>query len=603
MKKILSLLLALVMLLTGLAALAEGGDTVKLELNAARLPVYAADDPYLNGLNAGGGTLPVIVLPVKKSIQLQVTVTPKTVKNKKVELSADKEEIVRVKGNSLTGLKTGEAVLTIASVQDPSVTLQYRIIVIQPVTRITLTAPAKSVAIGNTMKLEPAYIPANATLQQVAWTSSDERIARVDGDGVVTGVKRGNARITATAADGSNIRANISVQVTQSAEQITLDKTELTIDAGRNVALKATVLPKDANNKKVVWSSSDERVATVTAAGRVNAVALGDCEITCASEEVGTVLAKAVVHVQQPVKKVTFGAVPAVYNGESAQLTWTVEPADATNPKLSFSSSNGKILTVSEDGTVTGVSGGEAFVNAVTTDGSKRQAKIKVKVMQHLTGVHMLRRVAYIDYGQTSSAGAVLEPAKAKNINSNMTWESGNPSVASVKQNARTPNKVDITGVSYGDTTIYGTTEDGGFRTSLLVWVGDWENSLKWQEGKFDARGNLRFSVKNVSDLNITSITLEMECFDFDGNPEPVNTKNGSNVVKVMYNKTLAPGKTTPDDGWKLIDYDRDYTNANGMAAIRVRIAEFQIDNDWVKLVRKNNRQMKITYDPHKVLH
>ena len=161
---------------------------------------------------------------------------------------------------------------------------------------------------------------------------------------------------------------------------------------------------------------------------------------------------------------------------------------------------------------------------------------------------------------------------------------------------------VDITGAAYGETEVYGTSEDGGFRTSIHVIVGDFENSLKWVEGKFDARGNLRFAVKNVSNLNITSITLEMECFDFDGKAEPVNKRNGSNTVRVVYNKTLAPGKTTSEDGWKPVDYDRDLVNTEGMAAIRVRIAEFQIDNDWVKTVRKNNRQAKITYNPHGVL-
>ena len=337
--------------------------------------------------------------------------------------------------------------------------------------------------------------------------------------------------------------------------------------------------------------------------GRIKAVALGDCEITCASEEIGTVQAKAVVHVQQPVKKVTFSPAPAVYNDETAQLTWTIEPENASNPKLTFVSSNEKILTVDENGVVTGVSGGEATVTATTTDGSRRQAKIKVKVMQHLTGVHMLRKTAYIDYGQTSSAGAILEPERAKNVNPNMTWESANPSVASVAQNKKAPNKVDITGVAYGDTEVYGTTEDGGFRTSIKVKVGDWENSLKWVEGKFDARCNLCFAVKNVSELNITSITLVMECFDFDGNPEPVNKRNGSNTVKVVYNKPLGPGRTTPEDGWKPVDYDRDLVIAEGIGAIRARIAEFVIEGDWVKTVRSGNRQMKITYNPHGVLH
>ena len=94
-----------------------------------------------------------------------------------------------------------------------------------------------------------------------------------------------------------------------------------------------------------------------------------------------------------------------------------------------------------------------------------------------------------------------------------------------------------------------------------------------------------------------------MECFDFDGNPEPVNKRNGSNIVKAVYNKPLASGRTTPEDGWKLVDYDRDLVIAEGIGAIRVRISEFQIDNDWVKTVRKNNRQARITYNPHGVLH
>ena len=601
MKKILISLLVLLMLCMSMAALAEG-DAIQLELNTAKTPVYAADDPYLNGLVADGNTLPVMILSVKKAVYLQVNVAPKTVKNKKVTLAVDNGEVVQVKGSNLTGLKPGEAVLTIASQQDPSVTVQYRVVVVQPVTRLSLTADAKSVAVGGTMTLTPAFVPDNATRKQVTWASGNEQIATVDANGVITGIKRGNVRITATAADGSNIRTNISITVTQSAEEIALEPAELTVDVGRSAVVKATVLPKDANNKKVVWSSSDETVAKVNASGRITAVSLGDCEITCASEENGTVQAKAVVHVLQPVTKVTLGEAPSVYNGESAKLTWTTEPANASNPTLKFSSANEKIATVSEDGTITGVSGGDVYITAVTTDGSNRQAKIKVKVWQHLTGVHMRRKVAYVEKGETATAGAVLEPEKAKNINPSMTWECDDPNIATVAQDKYSANKFRITGVNYGDTRITGTTEDGGFQDSILVRIGDWENTLKWVDGHFDARGNLLFSIKNVGDLNITSITLEMECFDFDGNPQKVNTKNGSNTVKVVYKKALKPGKTTSDNEWKPIDYDKAGVNANGLAAIRVRIAEFQIDNDWVKVVRKNNRKMKVTYDPHGVL-
>ena len=225
-----------------------------------------------------------------------------------------------------------------------------------------------------------------------------------------------------------------------------------------------------------------------------------------------------------------------------------------------------------------------------------------MSVWQHLTGVHIMRKVAYIDKGETASAGAVLEPEKIRNVNTNMTWESEDTSIATVVPDKYQSNRFRITGVSNGETTITGTTEDGGFQDSILVKIGNWTNSLKWVEGKFDARGNLRFKIKNVSSLNITGITLEMECFGFDGKPQKVNTKNGSNIVKVVYKKALKPGQTTPDDEWKPVNYDKAGVNMNGLAAIRVRISEFQIDHDWVKMVRKGNRRMKVTYDPHKVL-
>lgn len=601
MKKFLLPLLVLALLCVSMAALAENQGAITLEVKTAKLPVYAADDPYLAGFRAeAADDLPVLLLPVKKNVQLQTAVQPRTVKNKKTVLTVDSEELVQVRGNTLNGLKPGETVLTIASSEDPAVTLQYRVLVYQAANRISLTSPEKSVAVGQTVALTADFQPENTTLKQVAWTSSDEQIATVDENGNVTGVKRGNVRITAVAKDGSNIRANIGLQVVQNAEEIVLDKPEVTVDTGRTANLKATVLPKDANDKSVVWSSSDETVAKVNAQGRITGLGLGDCEIVCTSKVNGDVQAKATVHVQQPVKKITFGAAPAVYAGESGVLTWNIEPANASNQKLSFRSGNEKILKVSEDGTVTGVSAGETFVNAVSTDGSNRQAKIKVKVYQHVTGVHMKRRVAYVDPGQTSTAGAVIEPEK--NTNHNMTWVSDDPSVATVQPEAKQSNRVRITGVSRGETVVRGTTEDGGYQASIIVRVGDWEKALKWTEADFDGRGNLSFELQNTGSLNITSITIELEVYDSDGKlKKGMNTKNGSGVVKGVYRKTLGPGEYTRESQWKLVDYNKDLANQDGIAAIKVRVTEFQIDNDWVKTIRKN-RQPKAKYDPHRVL-
>ena len=591
MKKILISLLVMAALCISMTVLAEGNEAITVELNTAKLPVYAADDPCLDAYRADGAeenTLPVILVPVKKNLELRVTVLPKDLKNRKSILSVDNEEIARIRETILNTRNAGETILTIASALDPSVTVQYRVVVYQPVTRIAVTASDKEVAAGQTISLAASVLPEDAAVQEVTWASQDEKIAIVDENGNVTGVKRGNARITATAKDGSNIRASISIQVTQNAEEITLDKTELTVDAGRSAVLKATVLPKDTNNKNVVWTSSDENVARVNADGRVTGVALGDCEIVCTDKKTGTVQASAAVHVQQPVTKVMLGEAPVVYAGETARLTWTTEPANASNPAVTFKAGNEKVLTVSEDGTITGIKAGETWVTVMSTDGSNRQARIKIRVYQHVTGVHMKRNTAYIDLRTRSTTTAILEPDTA--TNHNMTWVSADPSIATVEPVKNQPQRISIYGVSEGVTVITGTTEDGGFQTSIPVLVGNWEKSLKIQDAQVKGADAV-LKVKNVSDLTITSIKVEVSVFDNEGKPVPCNSKDDSNTYVMTYKKTLEPGDVTKEKNWKTVDFK--LPESLTVHEYVVKIVEFEIDNDWIKVIRKNNQPTK----------
>lgn len=596
MKRLLVSILALIMLCASTIALAEDAGTITIDAT----PVWLPDDPLLTALGLvtpaqetqeTQEALPVILLRMKKAQKLTVTVLPKSTKNKKVDLIVDDPETVQVKGATLTPLKCGETVLTITSQADPTVAKKFRVVVFQPVTRLTLTTDEKTVAVGKSISLTPVFTPDDAQLKAVYWTSANEKLAIVDTNGTVTGVKKGNVRITATAMDGSNVRANISIKVVQEAETIQLNNAEATVDVGKTVMLKATVLPKETDNKKVTWKSSNESVATVNAKGRVTGVALGDCEIICTSDTNGDVQAKAIVHVQQPVTKLTFGPSPEVYTGETAQLTWTTEPENATNPAVSFKSSNEKILTVDGNGVVTGVKAGKAYVNAVTLDGSNRKAKMQIRILQHVTGVHMKAPVAYIDQGSYSTASAILEPKDASN--SNMTWESDDPAIASVKA-GKNSSRVNITGVRNGETTVRGTTEDGGFQTSILVKVGSFYYLVAVTDAQYDGKNNILIRVKNVSDnLPITYIKADLEMYDNRHNPVPVNTKDGSNIVHAVYNKQLDPGHSTPENAWTIKDYNKE----NEIFYLNVRITEFQIDNGWIKVIPEN-KQLVYEYYP-----
>ena len=100
---------------------------------------------------------------------------------------------------------------------------------------------------------------------------------------LMKGLLKANGYEVETAKDGGKVHSDFYMLVSQNAEQITLDKQELTVDTGRNALLKATVLPKETNDKAVVWTSSDEKVAKVNSNGLVTGVARGDCEIVCTS--------------------------------------------------------------------------------------------------------------------------------------------------------------------------------------------------------------------------------------------------------------------------------------------------------------------------------
>jgi len=486
----------------------------------------------------------------------------------------------------VTGTAPGEGILTVYSVQNPEIRERFRVLVVQPVTKLTSTAANPSVAVGQQLTLEVQAAPENASIKDVVWTSDNEKTATVTQDGVVTGVARGNARIAATAQDGSKVRANINVRVVQNAEEITFTNQEATVDAGKTVQLKATVLPRNTDNKKVTWSSSDESVATVDAQGRVKALSLGTCEITCSSEAVPEVKASATIHVQQPVAKITFTGPFSMYLGDTGKISWTVEPGNASNPALKLTSGNRKILDVTDDGVITGYQAGETTITAVTTDGSNRRARVKFKVMQHVEGVHMLRHTAYVDRGETSTAGAILEPKNAGNHN--MSWQTDDPGIATV---SGTTNRVKITGVRNGTTTVTGTTEDGGFQTSIKVRIGDWEHALKLTDASVRGNGDVHLTVKNNSSLTITRVKAEVSVYDSNGQAVPAN-KNGSNTFTMVYRQTLSPGQKTKQGGWHYVDYK--LPDAPNVAQYDVTVVEYEIDHDWVKMIRKKYQPAKM---------
>ena len=567
-----------------------------ISINTQKLPVYdAADDrvaPYLTVReNTEENSLPVLVLSVKKKLQLTAAVEPKDASNRNVTFASSDSTVFTTAKNVMTGVAPGEAILTVASEANPEVRTSFRVLVVQPVTKISFEISSPSVAVGGQITLTAKVFPENATMKDVIWSSGDGKFLTIDENGTVTGVKKGNGRVVVTAMDGNGARANINVKVTQSPESLSLSPNDITVDVGRDTPCKVTVMPQNTDNKKVIWSSSDESIARVDKNGRIKGISIGDCTVTCTSAALGSVTATVNVHVQQPVKKVAFSDKTAfAYDGEQTQLSWMVEPATATNSRLVFKSANERIATVDENGVVTGIKSGKTKITATTTDGSKRSATITVQIGAHVRGLKMVRRHAYIDYGETATAGAEIYPSDA--INKNVFWESSDTSV--VTCDGHTNHKMKLTGIGYGNAIVIATTEDGNFQDTLEVTVGNFDNMLTFLNYDYDNAGNVWLAVRNDSDFTITQIKAQVELWDCTDEVKAaeINTKNGSNKVDVVWSGTLPPGSTTGKAHWKMVSFK---TPSCGMDMTRgqITVYSYQIDGDWIKTIRKARRPHK----------
>ena len=150
--------------------------------------------------------------------------------------------------------------------------------------KVTLNKTKASVNVGNSVNLVASVTP-NEAGQGVIWKSSNTKVATVTAKGVVKGLKKGKATITAAAKNGSGASAVCTVSVLQPVTKIKLNKTSGTVKAGKSITLKVTVTPDAASNKAVVWKSSNTKVATVTQKGVVKGVKAGTAKITVTAKD------------------------------------------------------------------------------------------------------------------------------------------------------------------------------------------------------------------------------------------------------------------------------------------------------------------------------
>ena len=316
-------------------------------------------------------------LVISLTYQLSAKVLPENAADKTVMWESSDEAVATVVGGLVTAVSKGTAIIT-ATAGDISATCEVKVkdVPIVEVESVALNKSSLDLDEGQTFTLEATISPSNATDQNVKWTSSNDAVATVVG-GLVTAVSAGEATITAEVG-GKSASCTVNVKAVRiEVESVTLNKSSLDLDEGQTFTLEATISPSNATDKDVEWKSSNNGVATVVG-GLVTAVSAGEATITA---EVGgksasctvTVTAKRIEVISVTLNKTEL----ELKVDETFKLIATINPSNATDNEIIWTSSDKNIASVGDDGTVTAKAVGTVKITA-TVGGKSAECVVGV---------------------------------------------------------------------------------------------------------------------------------------------------------------------------------------------------------------------------------
>ena len=405
------------------------------------------------------------------------------------------------------------------------------------VTGITLNPTSYELIEGESVTITATVSPSDAANKNVQWSSSNPDI-QVSNGKVTASFKPGAATtavngremlgkgtITAKTEDGGK---TATCEITVFAKTIAVTGISMSEDAlfltkGQSYTLKATVVPDNATNKTVQWTTSDASVATVDQNGTVNAISSGNATITASA---GDKSATCAVSVIIPVTSITLNKTSlTLEKGSYEVLTATVSPQNATNKEVKWTSSDDAVASV-DNGVVTAHKAGDATITASVADFS---ATCKVSVIVPVTSISLSSLELTMKVGETALLEATILPEDA--TDKTIVWDSSDTNIATVDGGR-------ITAVGFG--TVFISAQAGyQVETCVVTVLTDSPEGVtaKYLGGDFTAvngfipSGSIDFSVTNMSTETITVKTVRL----FDGMIE-------SEAEDKTLNIDIAPG-------------------------------------------------------------
>lgn len=390
-------------------------------------------------------------LSVGETLSLVATVSPSNASDKTVTWSSSNAEVASVTAGTVKALKAGSATITVTT-NSGSKTASCSIKVTEAikVESVALSNKSSQIAVGDSVQLTATITPADATNKNVTWRSTNTSIATVK-DGVVKAIKEGNSLIIVKTEDGGKADT-CAVSVISDANFIHVTSVSFsyynsTVGVGSTMAFTPQIMPENATNKNATWKSSNTNVATIDNNGLLTAIAIGETDISLTAEDGGISAWTTITVVKRvPVTSITLEDSSRYLKvGEGTYLYANIQPEEATNKNIKWSSSNPSVATVDDNGNITAVALGETEITATCEDnGMTATCKIYVVIpVQYIEWID-LRTDFTVGDVHTIKANVYPENATYKEL----VWTSSNKDVATIENGTVTalaPGKTDMT--------------------------------------------------------------------------------------------------------------------------------------------------------------
>lgn len=328
-------------------------------------------------------------------------------------------------------------------------------------TAINVTSLKQSIDIGESLQLVNGITPSAAS-KNISYSSDDENIAVVSPSGLVTGKKVGTTTIKAVSDKDNSIVGTIEVLVydSQNPEMTSLRQTisNIKLEIGESYTASVTYSPSNVKSPSITWQSADPSIATVSSDGTITGESVGTTDITATVGSLSATCRVTIGRTLIPVQTITFdrSIVTLIYNDKNLsndRVNVSVAPENASDPTVTFVSSDPSIVSVDVDGNITALGSGTVTITATSSNNISQSCVV--------TSVPIVDNISLnaLDFtmmkGNETQIMATLTPSTAYNIGS-LTWESQNPDVASIDNTGL------ITANDIGQTTIIARTSYSG---------------------------------------------------------------------------------------------------------------------------------------------